>query len=527
MLDLARDLKRRARGLTADPKQKISLGRGLVRADVAAILFDEPLTVIDPHMKWVLRSQAEAAARRSSAITMIYVTHDQTEALTFADKVVVMYEGEVVQIGTPEELFERPAHTFVGYFIGSPGMNVLPATLDGATARVDGHAIPLARAYRQPDTASASRSACGPSMSRSSAGGDGLPVSVQRVDDLGRLQDRDRAARRAAAQRGDAGGCHASTARRRALRSRPRPRPRLCRRPSGRVDGGLADGQDRSTSAPGSWSCRCWRSWPSRALIPLMTVVNYSVQDTFGNNQFFWNGLDWFQELLDPSSELGGRFFDALARNLFFSLIILAIEIPLGIVVALAMPRQGWARRRLPGLMALPLLIPWNVVGTIWQIFARGDIGLLGAALDPPGHRLQLLRRSDRRLGHHRRHGRLALDLAGGAALLCRAASRSPTPIYQAARIDGASRWAVFRYIQLPKMRRRAADRRAAALHGQLHDLHRALRRHRRRARQLHDVPVDRPRQDGARPVRPRQGGGHVDRLLPDHPGRSAGSSTP
>src|ERR1041384_6414887 len=114
------------------------------------------------------------------------------------------------------------------------------------------------------------------------------------------------------------------------------------------------------------------------AVLPLMTVVNYSVQDTFGNNQFFWNGIAWFQDLLDPSKELGGRFFEALWRNLLFSAIILAIEIPLGIAVALAMPREGWTVALSLVLMALPLLIPWNVVGTIWQVFARGDIGLLG-----------------------------------------------------------------------------------------------------------------------------------------------------
>jgi ABC-type sugar transport system ATPase subunit len=126
---------RRARGLTADEKQKISLGRGLVRYDVNAILFDEPLTVIDPHMKWQLRTKLKDLHRQLGH-TMIYVTHDQTEALTFADKVVVMYEGEVVQIGTPEELFNEPAHTFVGYFIGSPGMNVIPCEINGKTARV-------------------------------------------------------------------------------------------------------------------------------------------------------------------------------------------------------------------------------------------------------------------------------------------------------------------------------------------------------------------------------------------------------
>ena len=144
MLDLTRHLDRRARRLTADMKQKISLGRGLVRADVGAILFDEPLTVIDPHMKWQLRAQLKRVQEQSNA-TMIYVTHDQTEALTFARQVIVMYEGDVVQMGTPQELFERPAHTFVGYFIGSPGMNVLPASLDNGHAVIAGHRIALGR----------------------------------------------------------------------------------------------------------------------------------------------------------------------------------------------------------------------------------------------------------------------------------------------------------------------------------------------------------------------------------------------
>ena len=124
MIGMEDVLDRKARGLTADAKQKISLGRGMVREDVNAILFDEPLTVIDPHMKWELRTQLKSL-HREFGHTMIYVTHDQTEALTFADKVVVMYDGRVVQMGTPEELFETPAHTFVGYFIGSPGMNLL------------------------------------------------------------------------------------------------------------------------------------------------------------------------------------------------------------------------------------------------------------------------------------------------------------------------------------------------------------------------------------------------------------------
>jgi len=142
ILDLVPFLKKKAAGLTADAKQKISLGRGLVRSDVAAILFDEPLTVIDPHLKWDLRRKLKEIHEQLK-LTMIYVTHDQMEALTFADKVVVMLEGEIVQIGTPQDLFENPEHTFVGYFIGSPGMNFLPCTLDGNVAHVDGARITL------------------------------------------------------------------------------------------------------------------------------------------------------------------------------------------------------------------------------------------------------------------------------------------------------------------------------------------------------------------------------------------------
>jgi glycerol transport system ATP-binding protein len=146
MLELSGDLGRRASGLTADAKQKISLGRGLVRQDVAAILFDEPLTVIDPHLKWVLRRKLKQI-HHEFRLTLIYVTHDQTEALTFADRVMVMVDGRIVQNGTPQQLFEDPAHVFVGHFIGSPGMNLLPCRIEGDTAHVDGVAIPLAPGY--------------------------------------------------------------------------------------------------------------------------------------------------------------------------------------------------------------------------------------------------------------------------------------------------------------------------------------------------------------------------------------------
>lgn len=140
MLELTDSLHTKAAGLSADGKQKISLGRGLVRENVNVIMFDEPLTVIDPHLKWKLRSKLKELHQRVGT-TMIYVTHDQTEALTFADQVVVMYEGTVVQVGTPIELFERPKHIFVGHFIGSPGMNILPVSVQNDKVMFEGNEI--------------------------------------------------------------------------------------------------------------------------------------------------------------------------------------------------------------------------------------------------------------------------------------------------------------------------------------------------------------------------------------------------
>ncbi len=186
MLGLTDVLDRPARNLSADAKQKISLGRGLVRQDVAAVLFDEPLTVIDPGLKWELRSKLKAV-HRALDLLMIYVTHDQTEALTFADQVVVMNGGQVLQVGTPAELFDRPDHTFVGHFIGSPGMNLLPASIDGAQARIEGHAIGLAGRYAPPS----GRVQIGvrPDFSElAGPGAAGVPVTVDRIDDLGRVR---------------------------------------------------------------------------------------------------------------------------------------------------------------------------------------------------------------------------------------------------------------------------------------------------------------------------------------------------
>jgi glycerol transport system ATP-binding protein len=185
MLGLADKAGSKARALTADEKQKISLGRGLVRHDVNAILLDEPLTVIDPHLKWQLRSQIKQLHKRFG-FTMIYVTHDQTEALTMADRVVVMYEGEVVQTGTPAELFERPAHTFVGYFIGSPGMNILPCRIEGGRAILAGDiAVPLGFAYRAGN--GTIELGIRPEFVAIAGEGD-MPIDIRAVEDAGRYK---------------------------------------------------------------------------------------------------------------------------------------------------------------------------------------------------------------------------------------------------------------------------------------------------------------------------------------------------
>ncbi|MET4260243.1 glycerol transport system ATP-binding protein [Bradyrhizobium sp. S3.12.5] len=188
LLDLEPYLNRKATRLTADAKQKISLGRGLVRSDVAAVLFDEPLTVIDPELKWQLRSKLKALHRELD-LTMIYVTHDQTEALTFADTVVVMHDGRVVQSGTPAELFDKPAHTFVGYFIGSPGMNILPAEVKGREARIDGHVIALKRAYDNLPASAKIEIGVRPEFVEVVAPTPGLlTAKIERIDDLGRIR---------------------------------------------------------------------------------------------------------------------------------------------------------------------------------------------------------------------------------------------------------------------------------------------------------------------------------------------------
>ena len=183
------------------------------------------------------------------------------------------------------------------------------------------------------------------------------------------------------------------------------------------------------------------------AIIPLMTVVNYSVQETFGDNLFFFEGMKWFEEVL--SSE---RFHDSLLRQLRFTFIILAIEVPLGVAIALAMPRKGfWASVCLV-LMSMPLLIPWNVVGAMWNIFALPEIGLLGKTLNSMGFDYNFTRQPFAAwvtlIAMDVWHWTSLVVLLSYAGL-----SSIPDAYYQAARIDGASAWAVFRYIQLPKLK--------------------------------------------------------------------------
>ena len=184
------------------------------------------------------------------------------------------------------------------------------------------------------------------------------------------------------------------------------------------------------------------------AVIPLMTVVNYSFQETFGDNVFFWEGTKWYEQVLHSE-----RFHAALARQMAFTSIILVIEVPLGVAIALAMPRRGpWVSVCLV-LMALPLLIPWNVVGAMWNIFALPDIGLLGRTINYIG------------IDYNFTQSPIAawfttilMDVWHWTSLVVLLAYAGlcsiPDAYYQAAKIDGAGAWATFRYIQLPKLKR-------------------------------------------------------------------------
>jgi glycerol transport system permease protein len=189
------------------------------------------------------------------------------------------------------------------------------------------------------------------------------------------------------------------------------------------------------------------------SIVPMMTVVNYSIQDSMGENNFFWNGDGWFRDLLNPATEIGARFADALARTFAFSCAALGFEVPLGIAVALCLPRRGWSVGISLVITALPMLIPWNVVGTMWQIFSRADIGLFGAALTGLGLHYNVTQESISAWTTivvidvwHWTPLVILLSYAGLRAI--------PDAYYQAARIDGASRWAIFRHIELPRLQK-------------------------------------------------------------------------
>jgi ABC-type spermidine/putrescine transport system permease subunit I len=248
------------------------------------------------------------------------------------------------------------------------------------------------------------------------------------------------------------------------------------------------------------------------AVLPLMTVVNYSVQDIISPERRVFVGTEWFAAVMRDE-----ELHAALWRQLSFSLAVLAVEIPLGIALALSMPARGWQASLVLVLVALSLLIPWNVVGTIWQIYGRADIGLLGAALAWLG--VDYSYTGD---ATHAWITVLVMDVwhwTPLVALLCYAGLRSiPDAYYQAARIDGASRFAVFRYIQLPKLRGGADDRGAAAVHGQLHDLHRTVRADRRRAGQRHHFFIAIPDSESGRPVRSGASRRLLADLFPHHP---------
>lgn len=389
-------------------------------------------------MKWELRTQLKSL-HHEFGHTMIYVTHDQTEALTFADKVVVMHDGRVVQIGTPQELFERPEHTFVGYFIGSPGMNLIPASVAGTQATVHGAQVALGQRY---GTLNGDVKLGVRPEFVTLTDGDGLPVKVRRVEDVGRHK----------IIRADLFGNEINIV----AAEGTEITPDMTRVAFDTAQVNVYVDDWRQQGRPPDEQDRQPKAWflvlpvlllvAFSAVIPLMTVVNYSVQDTFGQNQFFWAGLEWFEEMLHSD-----RMWDALGRQLMFSGIILAIEIPLGIFVALNMPKSGFWSSFCLVLMSLPLLIPWNVVGTIWQIFGRVDIGLLGYTLDKLGISYNYTRDTFAAWATV-----VVMDVwhwTSLVALLAFAGLKSiPDAYYQAAKIDQASRWKVFRFIELPKM---------------------------------------------------------------------------
>ena len=414
------------------------------------MLFDEPLTVIDPHLKWQLRRKLKQI-HQELKLTLIYVTHDQVEALTFAEQVVVMTRGRAVQTGSASELFDRPQHTFVGHFIGSPGMNFLPATIDRRAASTSPAIGSRSPTRRLADLGAVTLGVRPEYVTLAGAGAEGaVPALVTQAQDIGtywlltaagrRRRRRRRSVvrarlgtRQAIPKAGDDGLAH------------PRRRPHLLLQ--GRRAG-------RGGSAVKTVNQRAWLlilpvviCVAFSAILPLMTVVNYSVQDIISPERRVFVGTEWFKSVMRDDDLQG-----ALLRQIAFSFAVLVVEIPLGIALALSMPAKGWHASAVLVLVAISLLIPWNVVGTIWQIYGRADIGLFGAALARLG--------IDYSYTGSARDAWLTVLLMDVwhwtplVALLCYAGLRAiPDAYYQAASIDGASKLAVFRFIQLPKLR--------------------------------------------------------------------------
>ena len=382
-------------------------------------MFDEPLTVIDPHLKWQLRSKLKELHQRIGR-TMIYVTHDQTEALTFADKVVVMHEGTVVQIGSPVELFERPRHTFVGHFIGSPGMNVLPCEVRRAApscsagdavavqnppaAPLDGKRLEIG--VRPEFVSFARRRPAGRASCKVSDAGRYRIVEARHGDEPHQAAGRRR--RRRAGRR-----------RARALRSGPHAALRR------RLAGGVSAMNAKTENQKG-WLLRPAGRRAGR-------VQRRHPAD--GGGELFGAGDLRQQRVLLRGREVvrAGAALGALPR-------LAAAPARLHAASSWRSRCRSASRSRSPCrargpwvsvclvLMALPLLIPWNVVGAMWNIFALPDIGMLGRTLNRLGIELQLHPAAALRLGDADRHGRLALDLAGGAARLCGPERDSRTP---------------------------------------------------------------------------------------------------
>ena len=368
------ELGRRARGLTADAKQKISLGRGLVRSDVAAILFDEPLTVIDPQLKWLLRRKLKQIHERFQLEPGL--RHPRPERGADLRRSGGGHErGPRGAARHAAGTVRGPAHTFVGYFIGSPGMNFLPCRLDGGAARSTALRMPLAggaarsaRARRRP-----LEIGIRPEFLRSAPTG---PMARCRprssaVEDLGNYKIVD----------GRAGG-----------RTRSRP---SCRRTSAVAGERLAG---LPADAPGSTPMAGW--WPERRdrtmekthnnkawllvlpVVPARRLQRHHPADDRGELLGPGHprprarrsvGTEWFVQVLRTRS-----CTVPCCASWLFAAVVLLIEIPLGIALALTMPISGLAASLCLVLVALPLLIPWNVVGTIWQISAAADIGLAG-----------------------------------------------------------------------------------------------------------------------------------------------------